>query len=327
MRAPRRVWLILGLGAFAVACGKKGPPLPPLRHNPMPVTDVHVGQQGGDLVVSYQIPTTSVDATKLDEAEAELLIAAGAGKDAKKLAAPRVAAKPGERRTDTLPLPGPVDTALSVRVRVRSHGAWSGATLPIVFHVREQPVAPASVKAANDPAGVLVSWTADTPSPAGTAGFVVRRRLDKGEAANLTTRPVPAPPYIDDAAEPGKTYCYSVRRVDSVEPLVASADSAESCLAVKDLRPPAAPTGLAALEREGSLEISWSPSPESDVKSYRVYRTDPGAQAPEQIAEKPAPERTYLDKPPRGTSRYTVTAVDNAGNESAHSNPVEGTRR
>src|SRR5258708_21933289 len=104
MRAPRSAWLFLGLGVSAVACGKKGPPLPPLRHNPMPVTDVHVGQQGSDLVVSYQVPTTSIDATSVDEVEAELLIAAGAGKDGKKVAAPRVVAKPGERRTDTLPL-------------------------------------------------------------------------------------------------------------------------------------------------------------------------------------------------------------------------------
>jgi hypothetical protein len=340
------------------ACGKKGPPLPPLRHNPQLASNVRVGQQGENLVVTYQVPVLSVDNLKLEGVEVELTVVEGTGKAARRAPLVRRTATPGQTRADLVPLPTPGRPA-SVTVRVKSKGAWSNPSKPVALDVQAPPPAASDVKAENDPAGVLISWTTPpptdtptatatatpTPTPRSTAptramlratptpsappkesGYLVRRHLGTAEPETLTQHPVPAPPYVDDKAQPGATYCYTILRVESMQPLVASAAAPEACLDVKDVRAPAAPTGVALLPQGGGLEVSWSPSPEPDVLNYRVYRAPAGG-ALEKLTERPASERSFVDKTgAHGTKyRYVVTAVDRAGNESAQSTPVEGT--
>jgi hypothetical protein len=339
------------------ACGKKGPPLPPLRHNPQTIGAVRVGQQGDNLVVSYQVPALSVDSLKLDGAEVDLSVTEGLGKAARKGPSVRRTASPGQARVDLLPLPTP-GRSVSVSVRVKSDGSWSLPSRAVTLEVQPPPPPASDVTAANDPAGVLISWTTPpptatptatvsptpSPSPRSTAaarvalratptptvppkesGYLVRRRLGTAEPETLTLRPVAAPPYVDDKAQPGASYCYTVLNVDSMLPLVASAASADACIDVQDLRAPAAPIGVALLPQTGGLEVSWSPAPEPDVLTYRVYRAPAGG-ALEKLAERTGSERTFVDRTAgRGTKyRYVVTAVDRAGNESAQSTPVEG---
>jgi fibronectin type 3 domain-containing protein len=94
---------------------------------------------------------------------------------------------------------------------------------------------------------------------------------------------------------------------------------------VKDVAAPAAPTGVAALARDGALEVSWSPSSEPDLAGYRVYRATAGG-TPERLAEVGPGESAFRDTTaPSGAPHfYTVTAVDAAGNESPPSTPAEG---
>ena len=121
-----------------------------------------------------------------------------------------------------------------------------------------------------------------------------------------------------------QTACYVVRAVASTEPLVESATSNEACVGVRDIAAPAPPAGLAVLPREAGLEVLWSPSADTDVAGYRVYRTTPVASR-ERIAEVVANHSAWLDETARrGVAyAYTVTAFDQAGNESAPAEPVE----
>jgi len=137
--------------------------------------------------------------------------------------------------------------------------------------------------------------------------------------------PLQAAAFEDTAAAPGQSFCYVVRLVAATAPLIESASSNEACLAVKDVAAPAAPVGVAALVRDGAVEVSWSPSSEPDLALYRVYRGAPGA-APQRLAEVAAGESTFRDTPAeRGMPfLYTVTAVDAAGNESPPSAAAEG---
>jgi len=139
----------------------------------------------------------------------------------------------------------------------------------------------------------------------------------------------PTAGYVDRTVTPGENVCYVVRTVVAREPqpLVESAPSDEACLSVRDISPPAAPTGIAALARGDGVEVSWSPSPEADLDRYRVYRKV-GDESPERLAELPATETSYLDRtlPAGSTARYSVTAIDKAGNESAASAAAEGRR-
>lgn len=167
-----------------------------------------------------------------------------------------------------------------------------------------------------------------TPTPKPQGGFwVYRREPDSAYRRPLTPSPVPGPPLRDTTIAPRERWCYVVRTVASTEPLVESASSGEACVENKDVFPPAAPTGVAVLVRDDGVEVSWSPSLEADLASYRVYRSAAGA-PPARLGEVPAPETVLLDAAaPRGAPLvYTVTAVDRDGNESPASARVETAR-
>jgi fibronectin type 3 domain-containing protein len=107
---------------------------------------------------------------------------------------------------------------------------------------------------------------------------------------------------------------------------VESAPSNEACVDVTDIAPPEAPLGLTVLAGDEGVELSWSASAEADLKVYRVYRTS--RRQKELLAEVVPPETSYVDATlPAGVfARYTVTAVDQAGNESAAAIPADARR-
>src|SRR4029078_5350050 len=105
--------------------------------------------------------------------------------------------------------------------------------------------------------------------------------------------------------------------VTSTDPVVESAPSDEACANVQDVFPPAAPTRAPVLPREEAIDVPWRPSTEPDRASYRVYRSVAGAPA-ERLAQVPGTEPSFRGPSPRrgALNSYTVTAVDQAGNES-----------
>jgi hypothetical protein len=184
--------------------------------------------------------------------------------------------------------------------------------------------APASQQADPSAAGTPSPSTA-SPSPPTSGVWIYRRARDGAYGRPLTARPLGSAAYDDEAVQPGEAWCYVARTAVSTEPVVESAPSAEACVSVRDVAAPAAPLGVAVLAREGGLEVSWSPSPEPDLFAYRVYRAGPGAE-PERVAEVPGGETSFRDTAlsPGVAYAYAISAVDRAGNESAHSTRVEG---
>jgi fibronectin type 3 domain-containing protein len=164
---------------------------------------------------------------------------------------------------------------------------------------------PTGVKAESHPEGVRVSWT-EADSRAN------RFRVSRVPEA---TAVVDKPEYIDRAVELGKEYKYSVVAVSDASESLASV---EASVVPKDTFPPTTPTGLTAIAGLNTVELAWERSPEPDTKSYRVFRDDqllaPDIEAP-----------AFSDKQVRSGQkyRYAVSAVDQAGNESARSAVVE----
>jgi len=159
-------------------------------------------------------------------------------------------------------------------------------------------------------------------------GFFVYRRVGNAAyAAPLTPRLHEARGLKDTAAPEGQKVCYVVRAVASREPLVESAASNEACLDVRDIAPPAVPTGLAVLPRERGLELVWTPNAEEDLAFYRVYREGPG-EPRKRLTQVEAGQATWTDTSakPGVAYRYTLTAVDRSGNESPETPPVEANR-
>ena len=157
------------------------------------------------------------------------------------------------------------------------------------------------------------------------AGFYVYRRVGSaGYARALTSAPLDQRSLKDARAPQGEKVCYVVRAVASVEPLVESAASNEACLDVRDIAPPAAPSGLAVLPREKGLELVWTPSAEEDLAFYRVYREAPGE--PRKKVAEVDPARagwTDLTAKPGVVYQYALSAVDRSGNESPATPAVE----
>jgi hypothetical protein len=169
-----------------------------------------------------------------------------------------------------------------------------------------------------------------SPSPPPRAsGFNAYRRTEPGSyGAPLNAEPLLEAAYLDAAAPLLAQVCYQVRTVVSDDPLIESEATPEACVRVEDKKAPAAPTGVATLPVGDGIEVSWSPSSETDLVLYRVYRKARGAAAVP-VAEVKAPDTSAVDGEAELGQRfqYYVTAIDAAGNESPPSDAAEGVRR
>lgn len=140
-----------------------------------------------------------------------------------------------------------------------------------------------------------------------------------------------APEYQDAGFDWGKTYVYVVRSAIKVNGvLLQSGDSRPVILTPKDTFPPAAPQDLVAAVLPGVqpgtsiVDLSWGINVETDLAGYHVYRSERENERGQLLTPKLLPSSAYRDSDAVSGHRYwyTVTAVDNAGNESALSAPM-----
>jgi hypothetical protein len=293
-----------------LACGKRGDPLPPLPRAPQAVTGLVLSQRGPEVVLQAVAPRVTVSGAPLAVFEIELF-RADTGGDIEKLAKPlRVRVAPGETFTHAWPLP---IAATNVRVAARGVSRGQrGQLAEAMLLVQAPPPAPTGLAATLDSSGVVLTWTV-----VGNAR-VYRRTQDGVYGAPLEPK-VAVAPFRDATVAPGQSWCYVVRTLAGPQGLAESAPSTEACVGVRDVFAPAPPVGVAALAAGGVVDVSWSPSSEADLATYRVYRASDGA--PQRLAELPAAETRYRDdKAATGVFyTYTLTAVDKDGNESAPS--------
>ena len=82
----------------------------------------------------------------------------------------------------------------------------------------------------------------------------------------LNTMPLTTPAYADRRVEFGIERCYAVSTLDVVGGLdVRSRLSAETCVTLVDIFPPAAPEGLRAIGSDGAVGLTWQPNDEEDL--------------------------------------------------------------
>jgi hypothetical protein len=156
---------------------------------------------------------------------------------------------------------------------------------------------------------------------------------------------------IDSTAQIGHVYRYTAQRVRTVvlggERLeLRSVPSVEVTVEMKDVFPPEAPVGLVAVPgfaggpsvgqsagqageraQRPAIDLSWEPDLEPRVAGYRVYRRDLDGDAAsvwKQLGPELVPIVAYRDLSVVAGRRYAyrVTAVSEAGNESAPSREV-----
>ncbi len=210
--------------------------------------------------------------------------------------------------------------------------APQATALPAVAAPGSEKGAAEAKPAAGAPAGAptAAGTTAAGTTAAGKepetrrSGFYVYRRRGEAVYVGPLGEPLDKLAYKDATVLLGARTCYVVRAVASSEPLIESAASNEVCVVMRDVTPPAAPAGVTLMPRPRGLELIWSPSGESDLAGYRVFRTTAGGAA-QKLAELTPAQTSYLDTSAQPGARYsyTVVAFDQAGNESAPSEAVE----
>ncbi len=349
------VLVVLGVvfaGVFAAeGCGKKGPPLPPLRTAPEKVSGLRVRQVGDRLVLSFARPTARDDGSPLGpRAVVEILMTP-------RDPAPRRASEIQQEPALTWTIPAEewpgysqgerLDVALSLARIAEGIGTPAGAdalkgrklsfiaqvvepknkhSIPSdieTFIICSPPPAPASAAGRLVEEGLALSWGAG--DGAGTAAVFNIYRQEEGRpssGAPINSQPLAGLSYTDTAAILGRAYRYHVRAVAG-EARCESADAPEVRALRVDLFPPAPPQGLAAVAEQGVIRLFWRPNRESDLAGYRVYRADGPAGALRLLTPEPLTATTYTDKDvPHGVVySYAVTALDGAGppNESLFS--------
>jgi len=145
---------------------------------------------------------------------------------------------------------------------------------------------------------------------------------------------------IDGTAKVDEPYRYSAVRsrtltVDGRSLELRSEASAPVMFTLHDIFPPAVPQGLlaAGFAPEGSakleVDLVWQPDTEADLAGYNVYRqvlaADGTAGLAVKLSDKPVQLPAFHDmSAEHGVGyRYTVTAVDAMGNESAASTAAD----
>lgn len=136
--------------------------------------------------------------------------------------------------------------------------------------------------------------------------------------------------FLDETIEWEKTYFYRGTVVSVLATLgkppieVEGEDTPEIKIFADDIFPPAVPTGLQAVYsgpgQAPFIDLIWTPVTDSDLDGYNVYRRE-GSGAEKKISatlvKTPAFRDAHVEN---GKSYfYSVTAVDQRGNESAHS--------
>ena len=236
----------------------------------------------------------------------------------------------------------PVDTCYTDRNLNTEELAYS-YRIELFVEDDTEPLGPAqpasSVRLAGAPTdqASALSWSELVPW-SNTAYEVFRR--DPGATEFVQVATVTESTYRDEGLTNGLEYCYYIRaigtyNIDGIpDPLLNR--SQELCLLIEDNVPPCAPvlTIESVCDREVDCEdpstlfniLNWTPPVDvcgdTDVAGYRIYFTADSSSTPELIASiESANLLSFEHTPPNGIiGCYTVTAVDETGNESAFSN-------
>lgn len=359
----------MAVTVFAVAlsgCASPGPARPPSLHLPRPVTDLAATRTGDQVVLHWTTPEKTTDGLKVQPAMTAEICREIVARHAACTPVKRIAVRPGpSTASDTLPAAFTSDpaTLLAYRVQIvnakgRSAGlsspafAAAGTAPPPVEHLQATPIRngamlewqPRPVPAFVDLDRVLVQ--APTSGPAAkkktlqlSASVPTEIHLrasgptfDSGHSADPGGT-------IDPVAQRGATYRYTAQRVRSVVLRghaleIRSAPSPAVTVAMRDVFPPKAPVGLAAVPSTGSIDLSWEPNTEPDLAGYLVYRQAFGADGllsgtATLLTPKPDPTPGFSDRTAvvGQTYSYRVIAVDTTGNRSPASNEARESLR
>ena len=343
------------LGTWLVGCGTPGAPQPPSLNLPDAVTDLAATRAGSEVTLTWTTPKRNTDRTAIKgNVTAHVCRREGAGECKPIADRPVPPGKPASF-TETLPsaLAAGDPRAVIYFVELlnkknRSAGLSNGA----VVLAGAAPEGVQGLRAEVRKQGVVLSWTPEgTGVPVRLMRTLVSPRPAKSrqegslapapEAMNqsmLVPAGVEQGRALDETAQFHESYQYRAQRVARVDVNgktfeLAGEVSAPITVDVKDVFPPAVPTGLAAVASAGengqgpSIDLNWQANTESDLAGYIVYRREDGGAWQRISPPTPTIEPAFHDAQVQAghSYQYAVSAVDKGGHESERSAIAEET--
>ncbi|MGC1782596.1 MAG: fibronectin type III domain-containing protein [Acidobacteriaceae bacterium] len=360
----------LALLASALGCGLEAAPQPPSLHLPKTIPDLTASRAGNQVHLEWKTPRETTDKLRLHgPVRLRICRQADRGVCETIVTISSEAGKPASY-TDVLP---PALVAGAIRpigyeiFGVNQHGRSAGPSNAAAVLAGQAPPMVRSLSAAEIERGVVLHWLPVAGLTSGTFIQLERALLTPPKELRAKTSGGLRP--VSELAEqtlrvdlqtgkrdPGaaldasvlfnRKYQYIAMRVTVLQIgkqtlRLESAPSAPVEIDTRDVYPPAAPTGLAAVPISAALnggspevDLSWSANPEPDVARYYVYRRAIGGEAiSNSVAQRIAPVRPSepvvapafrdLHVEPGQRYAYSVVAVDNAGNKSRPSAEVQ----
>ena len=332
-----RCFVLIAVAALAIACGRKGPPLPPLHLVPNAPANLSIARVGSDAQLRFDVPSTNQNGpgtVAIDRIEVfAATVAAGAVRPATrellttKYRIATVAVKPPPVEGEAPPAESTADTRPGPGERTTFVETLTEKTLQPVFTTLapKAPAAAAPTSAAGPPGSIApvpalpppIEPVPPLPDVEGAIPPVMP--LPEPAASLLAALPgatteTPAAPPTGSAAVPARIY--TVRGVTkSGRP---GPPSARVELPLMD--PPAEPSSPQATATERSIVLTWpaEATPAGPI-AYNIYRagsSDPINAAPVAEAKYERSGVTF------GTEEcFTVRAVQKIGAVSLESSP------
>ncbi|MGO8935413.1 MAG: fibronectin type III domain-containing protein [Terracidiphilus sp.] len=346
---------LLAAASALAGCGMPGAPLPPSLNLPIPVNDLSAVRTGGQVALSWTMPTRTTDKVLL-KGNIAVRVCHYEFHPGPCVMAATLQLAPGASATFTDTVPAPLAAgsprALTYFVELVNRKSRSaGLSNPAEILAGEAPPAIENLTAEMSKEGVLLRWAPAPPESSPVAIRLVRRLLTPPtKKSDQGPLPQPAEPLqqsllvepadhsdraLDSSIRFGETYEYRAQRV--ARAIVGSSTLELAGPLSPPLRidainvfPPSAPRGLAAVATASengagpAIDLSWLPGVESDLAGYIVYRRDSGATDSNWQRISPAqpvvgPGYHDPNVQPGHIYAYSVTAIDQDGRESARS--------
>jgi hypothetical protein len=354
----RSLVVIILLVSCLLGCGVPGAPLPPSLNIPKFVGDLKAMRKGETVTLTWTSPTETTDGELIRKPGKLLVQRALSSGRASDLLFQTVSELPlepalkeghGEQATakdnlsDALRSGGSAEFAVYI-VQAQGHNGKSSdlpnrVSVPLVSTMPP----PQTVKAEPFPTGIRITWDQPWPPKKDSllqvqyAYKIMRRQQGSNEAVLLKQLNAGNQEiiFIDTGIEWGKNYQYWITPVtlwhdENRKGEVEGDDSAIIEVFARDSFPPEAPSGLqavfTALHENSFIDLTWTPNSESDLAGYNVYRRS-GNQPATKINSELVKTPRFPDPGVRPGTKYlySVTAVDQRGNESGKSEETSET--
>jgi hypothetical protein len=281
--------------------------MPPTLDIPVTITDFRAWEYGENIELEFTLPNTTTENLPLANVRAiELRVGENA-------VIPLPVSKPGSV-TGRIPAREWIGKTIVLAVRAAGPkgkpSAWSNPVSLAVIPPLPEPPAPKLESVAK---GVELNWTGSGPL------YRIFRSEGDGQPQPLADSEQPR--YLDESTTYGTHYHYMIQTIAGANQWSLLSPPAE--ITPQDKFPPAVPEGLSAVGTPTSIELAWTRNTETDFRGYNIYRSvDNGPfEKLASLIDAPAFSDTKIE--PGKKYRYTVSAVDLTGNESAQSAPVE----